>query len=163
MCCLQWMYRGHCHRDWSTWLLFQSEQLEISLEIKKKKRKKERKKKRWACNQWFFFFKISHSFGSLSTYFRTRSSPPITVTLRLQPSLLPLDALGRDSGDGIHCRTKLLLWFLLECFPVVTQVLELKYSNNYLAYFCSPNSILIGFSRKNVLFLFSLSVTKFRK
>lgn len=36
-------------------------------------------------------------------------------------------------------------WFLLKYLPIVTQVLELKYSNNYLAYLNSQNSILTSF------------------
>lgn len=153
MCCSQWMYRGHCHHDCSTWRLFHSEQLEIPLEIKRKASTVTSVLLKKQPKYWEIWNTFLHSIHLTNNH---EDPTPAKI------------AFCRLSG-WVKWRQHLLshrtvIWFLLKYLPTVTQVLELKYSNNYLAYLNSQNSILTSFFKKKRIFsfFFPLSSIKFR-
>lgn len=141
-CCSRWTCRGHCRHDCWMWLLSHSERLETPLDEKKGKH----------CNQC-----CTENNQSIES-FRKRFFILLTDNHEeATPAMIAFSRLPRWVQRRRHSLSwGAVIWSLLECFPIVTRVSELKYSNNYLAYLNSQNSVLTSFSKKNTLFLFPL-------
>lgn len=144
-CCSRWTCRGHCRHDCWMWLLSHSEQLETPLEIKRK-----------VSTVTSVLLKTTKASRALE--FISSFSPLNWQPWRCDSSQDCFPRLSRWVQRRQHSLSHgAVIWSLFECFPIVTQVLELKYSNNYLAYLNSQNSVLTAFWKKNALFLFPLS------